>query len=277
MNLKQLALIGIFLFNTTISYATTINTGFDTKKYNIADEDGFSVILYDYYNAVKLSMLGEKSNTPDQAGQIEAVRKRDELKVFDAETKAAYLRGKINMLQVKEKIINELNKQNINILKRNFTVEQINPILDILRNEEEKVIAQIRQKKGLPFIEGVIYYLIFNPFINKNVFPDNMSLPMINSAILIAVTRADNEYWFNDILNCANQDDTDNTVDYNSKAIDCAGKYFSAITQEALKTAREMESLRPMYNRMRPLPDKSQMIKKTSKDGKSYLWLEKDR
>lgn len=47
----------------------------DERKYSVEDEYTYSVLLYDYHNSLILSLLGVESDNPDQAAQIEEIRK----------------------------------------------------------------------------------------------------------------------------------------------------------------------------------------------------------
>lgn len=48
----------------------------DQKTYALEDEASYAVLIYDIHNSFILSLLGVQSDGPDQAGQIEALRKR---------------------------------------------------------------------------------------------------------------------------------------------------------------------------------------------------------
>lgn len=87
----------------------------DQKTYALEDEASYAVLIYDIHNSFILSLLGVQSDGPDQAGQIEALRKRDEYAVLDQELFAALVKGSMNLPAIKERTIREIRKQKISI------------------------------------------------------------------------------------------------------------------------------------------------------------------
>ena len=73
----------------------------DQKTYALEDEASYAVLIYDIHNSFILSLLGVQSDGPDQAGQIEALRKRDEYAVLDQELFAALVKGSMNLPAIK--------------------------------------------------------------------------------------------------------------------------------------------------------------------------------
>lgn len=84
-----------------------------------------------------------QSDGPDQAGQIEALRKRDEYAVLDQELFAALVKGSMNLPAIKERTIREIRKQKISIWKRQFSFEKLAKAANYYSREFE-------QKKGEP-------------------------------------------------------------------------------------------------------------------------------
>ena len=56
----------------------------------------------------------------------------------------------------------------------------------------------------------------------------------------------------------------------------CFKDYSRAVSKEAAKVAGELLPYRTYFENIQPVPDKTEMVKKTSEDGKSYMWVPKE-
>ncbi len=275
MKLLSLLLLSFSLLtNTSITYADNTETGFDTTKYSIEDEVEFSVIMYDYSNALLLDIMGVESTTVDRGGQIERIRQANPIFVMEAESKLSVFLANMNMLKLKEETIKEFNKQNIDIFKRNFTPEQAHEPMRHIYREENRVL---KSTPNISFVDAIIYRYIFKPLVDKSIFDQSLPLPMINSAISVAVSRVNPQYWHKQIYDCGIKKENTGSLGIDPENIhECSEPYFEAITNSAQKIITQMGPVRHIYNQMRHLPDDSKMEKKYSKDGKTYMWVEKE-
>ena len=76
MKLRYLVILSGFWILTACGDNNAKNY-LDERKYSVEDEYTYSVLLYDYHNSLILSLLGVENDNPDQAAQIEEIRKRD--------------------------------------------------------------------------------------------------------------------------------------------------------------------------------------------------------
>lgn len=244
----------------------------DERKYSVEDEYTYSVLLYDYHNSLILSLLGVESDNPDQAAQIEEIRKSDSYKVSDAELRAALLAGTMDMPTVKEKAVAEIRKQQMSLLNGHFNLEAVQNIMKYYT--EELDAAEDKLKAGnLSLDDALIDYYIFNPHIDYSMFDEGLPLPLVNTASSIAVTRFDHLKWHKRISDCLLEKSSGKkTGTVSKKIIFCAEDYTRAVSEEAVKISRQLLPFRRHFEISRSVPDKSEMVKEVSSDGQSYIW-----
>lgn len=244
----------------------------DERKYSVEDEYTYSVLLYDYRNSLILSLLGVESDNPDQAAQIEEIRKSDSYKVSDAELRAALLAGTMDMPTVKEKAVAEIRRRQMSLLNEHFNLEAVQ---NIMKYYTEKLdAAEDKLKTGnLSLDDALIDYYIFNPHIDYSMFDEELPLPLVKTASSIAVTRFDHVKWHKKISDCLLEKSSGKQAGTVSKKIIlCTEDYTRAVSEEAVKISRQLLPFRRHFEISRSVPDKSKMVKEVSPDGQSYIW-----
>lgn len=275
MKLRYLVILSGFWILTACGDNNAKNY-LDERKYSVEDEYTYSVLLYDYHNSLILSLLGVENDNPDQAAQIEEIRKRDSYKVGDAELRAALLTGTMDMPTVKEKTVAELRKRQMSLLNEHLDLESVQSIMK--HYVEELDAAKAKLKAGNLYIEdALIDYYIFNPHINYDTFDDGLPSLLVNTASSIAVTRFNHLKWHKKISDCLLKkisNKPSGTV--SEKIILCAEGYTRAVSEEAAKISRQLLPFRHHFEISYPVPDKSKMVKEVSSDGQSYIWRPKN-
>lgn len=249
----------------------------DQKTYALEDEASYAVLIYDIHNSFILSLLGVQSDGPDQAGQIEALRKRDEYAVLDQELFAALVKGSMNLPAIKERTIREIRKQKISIWKRKFSFTKLAKAASYYNQELDQKLKSFNKAGSLNLAEALIDRYIFDPDIDYGLFEEGLPIPLVNSAVSIAVTRFDNRKWHEKIFKCGKEQaarDKDSSLD--EQLLPCFKDYSRAVSKEAAKVAGELLPYRTYFENIQPVPDKTEMVKKTSEDGKSYMWVPKE-
>ncbi len=244
----------------------------DERKYSVEDEYTYSVLLYDYHNSLILSLLGVESDNPDQAAQIEEIRKSDSYKVSDAELRAALLAGTMDMPTVKEKAVAEIRRRQMSLLNEHFNLEAVQNIMKYYT--EELDAAEDKLKTGnLSLDDALIDYYIFNPHIDYSMFDEGLPLPLVNTALSIALTRFDHLKWHKKISDCLLEKSSGKQAGTVSKKIIlCAEDYTRAVSEEAVKISRQLLPFRRHFEISRSVSDISKMVKEVSPDGQSYIW-----
>lgn len=218
-----------------------------------------------------------QSDGPDQAGQIEALRKRDEYAVLDQELFAALVKGSMNLPAIKERTIREIRKQKISIWKRKFSFTKLAKAASYYNQELDQKLKSFNKAGSLNLAEALIDRYIFDPDIDYGLFEEGLPIPLVNSAVSIAVTRFDNRKWHEKIFKCGKEQaarNKDSSLD--EQLLPCFKDYFRAVSKEAAKVAGELLPYRTYFENIQPVPDKTEMVKKTSEDGKSYMWVPKE-
>lgn len=160
----------------------------DQKTYALEDEASYAVLIYDIHNSFILSLLGVQSDGPDQAGQIEALKKRDEYAVLDQELFAALVKGSMNLPAIKERTIREIRKQKISIWKRKFSFTKLAKAASYYNQELDQKLKSFNKAGSLNLAEALIDRYIFDPDIDYGLFEEGLPIPLVNSAVSIAVT-----------------------------------------------------------------------------------------
>lgn len=134
----------------------------DQKTYALEDEASYAVLIYDIHNSFILSLLGVQSDGPDQAGQIEALRKRDEYAVLDQELFAALVKGSMNLPAIKERTIREIRKQKISIWKRKFSFTKLAKAASYYNQELDQKLKSFNKAGSLNLakLSSTVIFLI---------------------------------------------------------------------------------------------------------------------
>lgn len=206
-----------------------------------------------------------QSDGPDQAGQIEALRKRDEYAVLDQELFAALVKGSMNLPAIKERTIREIRKQKISIWKRKFSFTKLAKAASYYNQELDQKLKSFNKAGSLNLAEALIDRYIFDPDIDYGLFEEGLPIPLVNSAVSIAVTRFDNRKWHEKIFKCGKEQaarNKDSSLD--EQLLPCFKDYSRAVSKEAAKVAGELLPYRIYFENIQPVPDKTEMVTKTA-------------
>ncbi len=206
-----------------------------------------------------------QSDGPDQAGQIEALRKRDEYAVLDQELFAALVKGSMNLPAIKERTIREIRKQKISIWKRKFSFTKLAKAASYYNQELDQKLKSFNKAGSLNLAEAFIDRYIFDPDIDYGLFEEGLPIPLVNSAVSIAVTRFDNRKWHEKIFKCGKEQaarNKDSSLD--EQLLPCFKDYSRAVSKEAAKVAGELLPYRIYFENIQPVPDKTEMVTKTA-------------
>ena len=272
MNKKYILLFLPFLpLLTNCNQKETLPNYLDTQKYTISEESTYTILQYDMRNSIILSMLDAKKDTPDQAAEILSIRKRAPEKYIDAKLRMALLDGNINQLDIKQKTIEEIRKQNINLYKGEFDVESLQKATAYYTEQITKTQNKLAKSSGLSLKDAFIDLYIFEPTLNPDYLEEDAPLPLLNAAKQIAVSRFDNIQWHKRISACVKEKSTESN-DFAQNIIDCANDYTKAFSQETTKVIKELHPHQKEFFNLQPMPDKTKMKKVLSQDGTTYIW-----
>ena len=211
-----------------ISIKAEATNGNDSNKYNIINEADYAILLYD----IKNSLITQYS-------QIDST---------DAELRASYIIGNLDLLKIKEDIIKQINQENLSILKRNFTYEKVKKLSDIF---SQAINTYTPTVKNMLFTDGVIYMYMQLPELYGKEWTDDYHKAMLHNAENIAISRFDNKYWFNKIKKCYETNatgDSDSIVDIIDK---CAEEYKNSVSKETGIVLKQLEVYKNLYTSIR--------------------------
>ena len=272
MNKKYILLFLPFLpLLTNCNQKETLPNYLDTQKYTISEESTYTILQYDMRNSIILSMLDAKKDTPDQAAEILSIRKRAPEKYIDAKLRMALLDGNINQLDIKQKTIEEIRKQNINLYKGEFDVESLQKATAYYTEQITKTQNKLAQSSGLSLKDAFIDLYIFEPALNPDYLEEDAPLPLLNAAKQIAVSRFDNIKWHKKISACVEEKSSTND-DLAKNIIDCAEDYTTAFSKETNQVIKELRPYQKEFFELPSMPEKTKMKKVLSKDGTTYIW-----
>lgn len=183
----------------------------------------------------------------------------------------------MNLPAIKERTIREIRKQKISIWKRQFSFEKLTKAASYYNQELDKKLKSFNKAESLNLAEAFIDRYIFDPDIDYGLFEEGLPIPLVNSAVSIAVTRFDNRKWHEKIFKCVQEQAARNKdSSLGEQLLPCFKDYSRAVSKEAAKVAGELLPYRTYFENIQPAPDKTEMTKKTSEDGKSYMWVPKE-
>ena len=201
MKQKYLSLLAALLILCTCPKAMSQNF-LDTNTYNVLDEDTFAVLMYDYTNSIILGFLGE-SNAPDMRREIEEMRQKDRGAVAKAETLAALLNCRMDLLQTKAEVIDNIKKAGINvILRKNLNPDALVEVMKPWEKRFDRIWEKAQKAQSIPAEDSFISFAILQPNLDITPFINDAPLPIIRAAMGIAVSRFDNQKLFKNIKNC---------------------------------------------------------------------------
>lgn len=259
------------------SFATEVKSSvFDGEdKYEIKDEAGYAILLYDYTNSLILNFLGSEGELPDHRLEIERIRELRPDDVSHAEMRAAMIIGRMNLPEFKRKVIEHFKKEDISILDGKYSLESLSYVGNLFAQNVEEIMQNFRAQGGLKLEDAFISYYMFPPHVDYDAFPKDVSEKTINEAIGIAVTRFDNLHWFQEIKSCMNENRSE-TEGIADGIIKCAEDYRAVTTIETVRVLAQMRPYMADFNRISPLGEGEEMVKLEEENG-NYLWGRKKK
>lgn len=250
------------------------NDYLDKNQYDIEYEDTYNVLIYDTQNSIVLSLLHVKQFEPDQFGQIEKIRKKYPEAVWDAELRASFLKGSINLPEVKKQVIKILQEHGVSMFSPAMQPQKANAAIRYYNVQIANVLKNHTPETLLYLDDALIDYYLFHPQIDNSVFDKDAPLPMKNAAKLIAISRFDNQKWHEKISKCIRRRSKllmSPNIGLNIRF--CASGYDKVVTKEAQKAFRQLLPYRRFYENLMPVPDAKNMKQIFSKDGKHFMWM----
>ena len=224
--MKRILLFLICLL--VISIKAEATNGNDSNKYNVINEADYAVLLYD----IKNSLIAQYS-------QIDSI---------DAELRASYVIGNLDLLKIKEDVIKKMNQENLSILKRNFTYEKVEKLIDIFSQAVNTYTPTVEQ---LLFVDGIIYMYMQMPELYGKDWIDDYPKAMLHNAESIAISRFDNKYWFNKIKKCYEANATENSDSIVNIVDECAKEYKKYVSKETGIVLKQLEGYKNLYTSIR--------------------------
>lgn len=269
------------LFIVTLFFLSLFVTGSygedfkDTNIYPIENEIDFSILMYDYQNSLILSLLGVKEKLPNQAGQIDSILKENFNEGIDALLKASFIKGRMNLLKVKKDVIQELKQMNVHLLKKVPPLEELEKAMKPYAICQENVFKQIQEEEFFSMTDSVIDFFMFHPELDTSLFEEDIPLPLINVAEEIALTRFDNLKWHEKIKECALQTEENSEEHLIQLVKSCSSDYYQVVSKETAAIIHQLKPHALFLLNLKTIPEKSEMEKKQSDSGKTYIWKEK--
>lgn len=245
----------------------------DTHTYDILDEGGYSILLYDIQNSTILSFLGSDSTQPDQAAQIQKIEESNPDLVMEATLQTMLLFGHMDLLQIKQKTIQAFKEQNINIYTGNFDLKRIKTVSSELYKAIDRTMAQLSESGTAYLSSAIIFYYLMQSMPDESLLSEKPSLIMLNSAVSIARSRFDLMKWHDKVTACLKDKDV-LLNEAGVKDLDrCTKEFNVALSNETNRVLEQLNPYRSFFERITPIPEKEQMVKE--KDGADYLWRKK--
>ena len=275
MKQKYLSILGALLILCSCQKAKDQDF-VDTNTYDILDEESFAVLMYDYTNSIILGFLGG-NNAPDMRGQIENMRAEDPDLVFKAEAFTALLNCRMDLLQTKAEVINNIKKAGVNvILRKNLTPDSLAEVMKPYEKKFDEIWGKAKTANAIPMEDAFISYIILQPNIDLTIFGDEASLSIIKSAVNLAVTRFDNQKIFDNIKKCMlekNKHDKEGNFVY--AILECREPYYNSLIDEIKKVIKQLLPYQMNFESMRPVPNAEEMEK--VENGNNFMWVKKKK
>lgn len=250
----------------------------DTNTYNIEDEFSLSVLMYDEHNTLVLQALRVENNNPDQRGQIEALAREDANRVWDAELRVYYMHGLMNQLELKKRLIAQIQQENINLMVKAhpLDIKVLHRVLGTYVDNLDEAMDK-QKERGIPLEGAVVDYIMFNPQVDWRIFEQGLPVPMINSAIKIAASRFDNIKVYDDAMACLDKAYKDKNANKSESMDNCMQEYRKQLSAEAVKVVEQLKPYKAHFAISIPVPPAEDMEKQVSEDGSYHQWVPKKR
>ncbi|MBQ9034912.1 MAG: hypothetical protein IJ099_02995 [Alphaproteobacteria bacterium] len=216
---KIFCIISIFVVLSNIAKADEHR---DINKYNIADESNYAIFIYDLKNSL--------------------VQKYGKGNEIDGEMKAALAVGNLDLLDIKYKMIHNMQQEHLTFLVGNFTSEKFErisqPFIDAV-NEYASTVENIELS------DAFIYMYMQTPEFYGKPWVNDYPKHILHNAESIAISRFDNKYWFDEIKTCYSKNaPKEDMIDIISE---CAQEYQQVVTEETGKVLQQLEPYKHMF------------------------------
>lgn len=245
---------------------TTLKQTQAKQSYHILNEFDYSVLMYDMKNSLILNLLNQKSSMPDQAGQIDLLRKERPEDVFLAELKSSYIFSQLNLEKIKAQTIHSLIQNNISLLNGKFSNVLLNNSLSYYLNELEEFIK--KPPTNIDTNTVTTAHVLFNPQIDPRIIEDAKKSTL--SAINIAITRLDKKQWHKKMIICMNNNENHILIE---KLNICTTPYNQAVIRELQNVLYDLKPYIHLFQKMQPMPPANQMQKVIYNN--TYTWEKK--
>ena len=230
-------------FSIGISFA---NEGKDLQQYEILDESDYAVFFYD-----------------TQKSLIEQFYQGNEA---DANFRTFLLLGELDLLKIKNEVINNMKKENFHI-SNGFDTEILERITEHFQFGVDNFLKNI---KSADLLDAEIYMYILSPDFYE-LSDENYDKAMRYNAAGIAVSRFDHRYWHDKIEECYLAEDKNQTKNTPEIIKRCAEEYKKQVDEEVIKVMDELTPYKAYFENMYQQKEDDIIIRKSSKSGKTYL------
>lgn len=259
----------IFISFCLILFCTFIplKQGHTKQPYHILNEYDYSVLMYDMKNSLILNLLNQESTIPDQARQINLIRKQRPDDVLFAEFESSYIFSQLDLTKIKAQLINSLNQNNINLITGQFNHKLLDKVLLFYQNELEQFMKSFPQQQ-IDKNAIITAHVLFNPQIPPQI--REVAKKFTLTSINIAISRLDKKQWHKQMILCMNNSNTQNPV---TKLSSCAQPYNLAVIRELKNVLYDLEPYVHLFQKMQPMPPANQMQKRIYNN--TYSWEKK--
>ena len=230
-------------FSVDISFA---NEGKDIIQYDILDESDYAVFFYD-----------------TQKSLIEQFYQRSEA---DANFRTFLLLGELDLLKIKNEVINNMKKENFHI-NNGFDVEILERITKPFQDGVDNFLKNV---KSADLLDAEIYMYILSPdFYVQDDMRYNKAIRY--NAAGIAISRFDQQYWRNRIRKCCLAEDKNQDKDTSEIITRCAQEYKKLVEAEIVKVMKDLEPYRSNFENLYQQKEDDLLNRQYSKSGKTYI------
>lgn len=225
---KYFCVTSIFIALCQIANANEYS---DINKYNITDESNYAIFMYDLKN----SLIQQFGQGNDAEGEI----------------KAALVIGNLDLLNIKNEMILNMQKEHLTFLVGNGNSKKFERITKPFVQAVSDFVPTV---KNIELSDAFIYMYMQTPEFYGKQWINDYPKHLLHNAESIAISRFDSKYWFNKIKIC--YDNSSSKQDMIKVISECSHEYQQVVTQETEKVLQQLEPYKQQFEALsQPTPN----------------------
>ena len=219
---KIFCIVGLFIILSQVAMADNYR---DINKYDISDESNYAIFMYDLKNSLV-----------QQFGQGNEV---------EGEMRAAFVVGNLDLLDIKNKMVHNMQKEHLAFLGGNIESEKFARITKSFMQAVNDLIPTV---KNMELSDAFIYMYMQTPKLYGKRWINDYPKHLLHNAESIAISRFDNKYWFNKIKIC--YDNSPSKQDMIKVISECSHEYQQVVTEETGKVLQQLEPYKQLFEEL---------------------------